>query len=62
MKKQKSDRLDNMAFRKIEEICAVETEKSEHMDLYVDPSRVRFNLPVIKSVSATFCNTRCLDI
>ncbi|KAG1813394.1 hypothetical protein EV424DRAFT_63966 [Suillus variegatus] len=36
-------------FQKMEEICAAETEKLEHMGLYVDPSRARFNFPMIKS-------------
>ncbi|KAG2051713.1 putative atypical/PIKK/PI3K protein kinase [Suillus hirtellus] len=43
----KSDWLDNMAFRKMEEIHAVETEKSENMYLYVDLPR--FDFPVIFS-------------
>ncbi|KAH7912328.1 kinase-like domain-containing protein [Hygrophoropsis aurantiaca] len=43
----KSDWLDKMAFRKMEEIHAAETEKSENMFLYIDLPR--FDFPVIFS-------------
>ncbi|KAH7927966.1 putative atypical/PIKK/PI3K protein kinase [Leucogyrophana mollusca] len=43
----KSDWLDKMAFRKMEEIHASETEKSETMFLYIDFPR--FDFPVIFS-------------
>ncbi|KAF8183954.1 atypical/PIKK/PI3K protein kinase [Pholiota molesta] len=50
----KSDWLDKMAFRKMEEIHAAATEKSENLFLYIDLPR--FDFPVIFSepeVSAT---------
>ncbi|TFK40222.1 kinase-like domain-containing protein [Crucibulum laeve] len=43
----KSDWLDKMAFRKMEEIHAAETEKSENLFLYIDLPR--FDFPVIFS-------------
>ncbi|KAI0774997.1 atypical/PIKK/PI3K protein kinase [Trametes elegans] len=43
----KSDWLDTMAFRKMAEIHAAETEKSENMYLYIDMPR--FDFPVIFS-------------
>ncbi|KIJ66818.1 hypothetical protein HYDPIDRAFT_26239 [Hydnomerulius pinastri MD-312] len=43
----KSDWLDKMAFRKMEEIHAAETAKSENMFLYIDLPR--FDFPVIFS-------------
>ncbi|KIP11047.1 hypothetical protein PHLGIDRAFT_100348 [Phlebiopsis gigantea 11061_1 CR5-6] len=43
----KSDWLDTMAFRKMEEIHASETEKSENLFLYIDLPR--FDFPVIFS-------------
>jgi len=45
----KSDWLDNAAFRKMEEIHAAESEKSENLYLYVDLPR--FDFPVIFSES-----------
>ncbi|KAF8072169.1 atypical/PIKK/PI3K protein kinase [Lyophyllum atratum] len=41
----KSDWLDSMAFRKMEEIHAAETEKSENLFLYIDLPR--FDFPVV---------------
>jgi phosphatidylinositol 3-kinase len=43
----KSDWLDKMAFRKMEEVHAAETEKSENLFLYIDLPR--FDFPVIFS-------------
>ncbi|KAF9463883.1 atypical/PIKK/PI3K protein kinase [Collybia nuda] len=43
----KSDWLDKLAFRKMEEIHAAETEKSENLFLYIDLPR--FDFPVIFS-------------
>ncbi|KAF8150738.1 atypical/PIKK/PI3K protein kinase [Crassisporium funariophilum] len=43
----KSDWLDKMAFRKMEEIHAAETQKSENLFLYIDLPR--FDFPVIFS-------------
>ncbi|KAL1949822.1 hypothetical protein VTO73DRAFT_8703 [Trametes versicolor] len=43
----KSEWLDSMAFRKMEEIHAAETEKSENLYLYIDLPR--FDFPVIFS-------------
>ncbi|KAJ8590465.1 atypical/PIKK/PI3K protein kinase [Rhizopogon salebrosus TDB-379] len=45
----KSDWLDNIAFRKMEEIHAAETEKSDNIYLYIDLPR--FDFPVIFSES-----------
>ncbi|KAF8623642.1 hypothetical protein AX17_007342 [Amanita inopinata Kibby_2008] len=47
----KSDWLDKMAFRKMEEIHAAETEKSENLFLYIDLPR--FDFPVIFSEPET---------
>lgn len=47
----KNDWLDKMSFRKMEEIHATETEKSESLFLYVDLPR--FDFPVI------FCEPEC---
>ncbi|ETW79232.1 hypothetical protein HETIRDRAFT_387555 [Heterobasidion irregulare TC 32-1] len=51
----KSDWLDKMAFRKMTEIHAAETEKSDTLFLYIDMPR--FDFPVIFSESATTAST-----
>jgi phosphatidylinositol 3-kinase len=48
---QKSDWLDKMAWRKMEEVHAAETEKSENLFLYIDLPR--FDFPVIFSEPET---------
>lgn len=47
----KTDWLDNLAFRKMEEIHAAETEKSDNLYLYIDMPR--FDFPVIFSEPET---------
>ncbi|KAF8647050.1 hypothetical protein AX16_006887 [Volvariella volvacea WC 439] len=48
----KCDWLDNLAFRKMEEIHSTETEKSENLFLYIDLPR--FDFPVIFCEPKTF--------
>jgi phosphatidylinositol 3-kinase len=47
----KSDWLDKLAFRKMEEIHAAETTKSENLFLYIDMPR--FDFPVVFSELAS---------
>jgi phosphatidylinositol 3-kinase len=48
----KSDWLDKLAFRKMEEIHSAETAKSENLFLYIDLPR--FDFPVIFSELVRF--------
>jgi phosphatidylinositol 3-kinase len=48
----KSDWLDKLAFRKMEEIHAAETAKSENLFLYIDMPR--FDFPVVFSEVVSF--------
>ncbi|KAF8907363.1 atypical/PIKK/PI3K protein kinase [Gymnopilus junonius] len=60
----KSDWLDKLAFRKMEEIHAAETEKSENLFLYIDLPRfdfpVIFSEPIGQETTATASGTSTL--